>query len=60
MKWEKYKQGDGYDKYFIYYRAREDNGYRYHRETRKEYEDKITTDIQHLPLEEIEEKIKYI
>jgi len=55
--WEKYETGDGYDKYFTYYKCSRGGRDWYHRETKPEWEDKITSDIMHLPLNKLEEKL---
>lgn len=46
-KGEKYEAGRGYDTFFDYYRFIEDGQVRYSRQTKPEWEDKITPDIEH-------------
>lgn len=56
--WEQYLSGDGYDKYFIYYKCSRNGKTWYTRETKNEWKNKLTSDIQHLPLKQLEEKLK--
>ena len=53
--WERYEVGDGFDKYFIYWRCNKNEGkVFYAREVKEEYKDIITEYMEHLPLEELE------
>lgn len=56
--WHQYLSGNGYDKYFRYYKCEgEPSNIWYRRETKEEWKDKITKDIQHLPIKQLEEKL---